>query len=63
MNIRKADKSLLEAVKNGLIDFAVVSSPVYVDTSLKMVLLHSFQEILVGGTTFTAALYMTADIQ
>nr|DAO18583.1 MAG TPA: hypothetical protein [Caudoviricetes sp.] len=26
------------------------------DTSLKMVLLHSFQEILVGGTTFTAAL-------
>ena len=46
----------VEAVKNGLIDFAVVSSPVYVDTSLKMVLLHSFQEILVGGTTFTAAL-------
>lgn len=44
----------VEAVKNGLIDFAVVSSPVYADTSLKMVLLHSFQEILVGGTTFTA---------
>lgn len=44
----------VEAVKNGLIDFAVVSSPVYADTSLKMVPLHSFQEILVGGTTFTA---------
>ncbi|MFR2512096.1 MAG: hypothetical protein ACLS9K_09045 [Lachnospira eligens] len=26
----------------------------YADSSLKTVVLHSFQEILVGGTTFTA---------
>ena len=32
----------------------MVSSPVYTDSSLKTVVLHSFQEILVGGTTFTA---------
>ena len=38
----------VDAVKNGLVDFAVV------DSSLKTVVLHSFQEILVGGTTFTA---------
>ena len=44
----------IDAVKNGLVDFAVVSSPVYADSSLKTVVLHSFQEILVGGTTFTA---------
>ena len=44
----------VDAVKNGLVDFAVVSSPVYADSSLKTVVLHSFQEILVGGTTFTA---------
>ena len=30
------------------------SSPVCADSSLKTVVLHSFQEILVGGTTFTA---------
>lgn len=44
----------VEAVKNGLVDFAVVSSPVYTDSALKTIVLCSFQEILVGGTTFTA---------
>jgi DNA-binding transcriptional LysR family regulator len=44
----------VDAVKNGLIDFAVVSSPVYTDASIKTISLYSFQEILVGGTTFTA---------
>ncbi len=44
----------INAVKNGMIDFAVVSTPVEVEASLKMIKLGSFQEILVGGTTFTA---------
>lgn len=37
-----------------MIDFAVVSTPVEVEAPLKMIKLGSFQEILVGGTTFTA---------
>ena len=44
----------INAVKNGMIDFAVVSTPVEVEAPLKMIKLGSFQEILVGGTTFTA---------
>lgn len=44
----------VEAVQNGSVDFAVVSSPVYTEPPLKTVPLCSFQEILVGGTTFTA---------
>ncbi len=36
----------VDAVKNGLVDFAVVSSPVYADSSLKTVVLHSFRKYL-----------------
>lgn len=44
----------IKAVKNGIIDFAVVSTPAEVEAPLKMVKLSSFKEILVGGNTFTA---------
>ena len=44
----------IEAVKSGKIDFAVVSTPAEVDFPLKQIMLMPFQEILVGGTTFTA---------
>ena len=44
----------VQAVKNGEIDFAVVSTPTDVETPLKKVDLYSFQEILVGGKTFMA---------
>ena len=44
----------INAVKNGMIDFAVVSTPAEVEAPLKMIKLGSFQEILVGGATFTA---------
>lgn len=43
-----------QAVKNGEIDFAVVTTPTDVETPLKKVDLYSFQEILVGGKTFMA---------
>ena len=44
----------IESVKSGKIDFAVVSTPAEVDFPLKQIMLMPFQEILVGGTTFTA---------
>lgn len=44
----------VQAVKNGEIDFAVVTTPTDVETPLKKVDLYSFQEILVGGKTFMA---------
>ena len=44
----------VQAVKNGEVDFAVVSTPAEVDGSLKMVELKAFYEVLVGGRTFTA---------
>lgn len=44
----------VQAVKNGEIDFAVVTTPIDVETPLKKVDLYSFQEILVGGKTFMA---------
>ena len=44
----------IQAVKNGEVDFAVVSTPAEVDGSLKMVELKAFYEVLVGGRTFTA---------
>lgn len=44
----------VHAVKSGKIDFAVVTTPVEAETPLKQVLLEPFQEILVGGKTFTA---------
>ena len=44
----------VQAVKNGEIDFAVVTTPTDAETPLKKVDLYSFQEILVGGKTFMA---------
>ena len=44
----------IEAVKSGMIDFAVVSTPAAVEAPLKEIVLESFQEVLVGGRTFMA---------
>ena len=44
----------IEAVRSGIIDFAVASSPVNVEAPLKQIMLKTFKEILVGGTTFTS---------
>ena len=44
----------IDAVKNGIIDFAVVSTPAAVESPLKSVKLVPFREILIGGKTFTA---------
>lgn len=43
----------IEAVRCGKVDFAVVSTPVEAAGPLKVSALKSFQEILVGGKTFT----------
>ena len=42
----------VQAVKNGEVDFAVVTTPAEVEPGLKRVELHSFTEILVGGSSF-----------
>ena len=44
----------VQAVKNGEIDFAVVTTPTDAEAPLKKVDLYPFQEILVGGKTFMA---------
>ena len=44
----------VQAVKNGEVDFAVVTTPAEVAQELKMVELNAYEEILVGGKTFTA---------
>ena len=44
----------VQAVKNGEVDFAIVSTPAEIESGLKMVELKSFYEVLVGGRTFTA---------
>ena len=44
----------IKFVKSGQVDFAVVSTPADVHMPLKMTVLRSFREILVGGRTFTA---------
>ncbi len=44
----------IQAVKNGEIDFAVVTTPTNIPPFLKEVRLQPFQEVLVGGKTFTA---------
>ena len=44
----------INAVKSGIIDFAVVSTPAEVEPPLKIVKLETFQEILIGGMTFRA---------
>lgn len=42
----------IKSVKNGEVDFAVVTTPLANDDSLKTVYLKEFREILVGGKTF-----------
>ena len=42
----------VQAVKNGEVDFAIVTTPAEAEPGLKMVELHSFTEILVGGNSF-----------
>ena len=44
----------LQAVKNGEVDFAIISTTAEVEPGLKLVELKSFYEVLVGGRTFTA---------
>lgn len=44
----------VRAVQNGEIDFAIVTTPTTAESPLKEVHLIPFQEILVGGKTFTA---------
>ena len=41
-------------MKNGEVDFAIISTPAEVEQGLKRVELESFYEVLVGGRTFTA---------
>ena len=58
-NFTKAARALNNSQPNitramNWIDFAVVSTPAEVDSPLKQIMLMPFQEILVGGTTFTA---------
>ncbi len=42
----------IRSIKNGEIDFAVVSTPTNADASLQEINLQSFQDVLVGGKTF-----------
>lgn len=44
----------IDAVKSGKADFAVVTTPLEVRAPLKEVMLQTFQDVLVGGKTFTA---------
>ena len=42
----------VDAVKSGKIDFAVVSTPMKIDSSLESRMLKPFREILIGGASF-----------
>lgn len=53
----------VQAVRNGEVDFAVVSTPAEVDAPLNIVELESFREILVGGRTFTALASQTLSLK
>ena len=44
----------VQAVRNGEIDFAVVTTPIKLESPLKAMKLQKFQEILVAGNTFMA---------
>ena len=44
----------VDEVKNGSIDFAVVTTPADVEAPLKKIVLQSYREILIGGTTFSS---------
>lgn len=53
----------VQAVRNGEVDFAVVSTPAEVEAPLNMVELEPFREILVGGRTFTALASQTLSLK
>ena len=53
----------VQAVRNGEVDFAVVSTPAEVDAPLNIVELEPFREILVGGRTFTALASQTLSLK
>lgn len=53
----------VQAVRNGEVDFAVVSTPAEVEAPLNIVELESFREILVGGRTFTALASQTLSLK
>ena len=53
----------LQAVKNGEVDFAVITTPAEEESGLKMVELKPFYEVLVGGRTFTALASQTLSLK
>ncbi len=53
----------IQAVKSGEVDFAIVTTPAETDSDLKMVALMPFNEILVGGLTFTALASQTISLR
>ena len=53
----------IQAVKNGEVDFAVVTTPVEIDASMKRIELKSFFEILVGGKTFSALAHQNLSLK
>ena len=53
----------VQAVRNGEVDFAVVSTPAEAEAPLNIVELESFREILVGGRTFTALASQTRSLK
>lgn len=42
----------VSALENGLIDFAVITTPVNIKKSFKMIPLYSFREVLLGGVKY-----------
>ncbi len=52
----------IRAVRSGEVDFAVVTTPAEVDSDVKMAELMPFNEILVGGLTFTALASQTLSL-
>ena len=53
----------VQAVRNGEVDFAVVTTPAEVESDLKRVELMPFKEILVGGQSFSALASQTLTLQ
>ncbi len=43
----------IESVRSGKVDFAIISTPAPVEPPLRQTAVYPFQEILVGGTTFS----------
>ena len=53
----------MQAVKNGEVDFAVVTTPAETGSDLKRVALMPFNEILVGGPSFAELAGRTLALQ